>query len=630
MEKTKLKHLLPCIGATGSILALSGALFLMHRQNPYYLFFLSAIFLLMLGGLNLCLLLFRFSPALRKVKAASAVEAPPEAEVSVSLGDAAESAPVAEALSADADAAESRKAPKGGRAKKQRRPGKPLPAAVRAILHNLLTGLFLILRLLLPFAVLIGGSVWFGIAAGKPLETEAPVYWQLALLAIFFVLTIVLDKLCKHTGTEDRFAAMLLRNARAFFILSRLTMVLLAVCLTLQLLNLYDFRAKAITLLTILFYYTACMLLFSLAVRIFRRELPIAPGMVILLPFFNADIQELAIIPFLEQNTGITLRNLWSIRYLSHVLPYTLLGAAALFWLATGLVYVQSHQEAAVYRLGVLQEETLSPGLHYTLPRPLDHVMLYDTDRVNTITIGYISEEHSDNVWTASNGEEYKLLLGSGNELVSINLRVEYKISDLNRYLSTSASPEQILEASAYKLVADRTMDTDLQTLLSVDRESFTHSFLADLSAELTKLDTGLELVGIIMESIHPPIEVSPTYQQFLGAEIDAEKIILNAQAESAVKIAEAETYYQETLNAAKSDYWDKLAAAKTEVAEFVAAVKTSETYADEYAYYKYLDALSSAYQGSKLVIVGSGVDRSRLYFGNFGATGNAVAAASE
>ena len=65
-------------------------------------------------------------------------------------------------------------------------------------------------------------------------------------------------------------------------------------------------------------------------------------------------------------------------------------------------------------------------------------------------------------------------------------------------------------------------------------------------------------------------------------------------------------------------------------MAEFVAAVKTSETYADEYAYYKYLDALSSAYQGSKLVIVGSGVDRSRLYFGNFGATGNAVAAASE
>lgn len=623
MEKSKLKYLLPCIGATGGLLALSGALFLMNRQVPYHLFCLTAIFLLLLGALNLCLLLFRFSPALQQIKAAESVAV-------IGSAEAAGDTPTAEAETVVAAEAEEYPAAQTGRCKKARRSAKPLPASVRAIGHNLLVGLYRAVRMLLLFSVVIGGAVWFGIQAAKPLGAEAPVYWQLALLVIFFVVTIVMDKLCKYVTTEDHFAAMLLRNARAFFTLARIMLVLLALCLTLQLLNLADIRAKIVTVLVILFYYTVCMLAFSLAVRIFRKELPTAPGMVILLPFFNADIQELAIIPFLEQNTGITLRNLWSIRYLSNTLPYTIVAAAALFWMATGLVYVQSHQEAAVYRLGVLRDETLKPGLHMTLPRPLDNVVLYDTDRMNTLTIGYISAEHSDNIWTAANGQEYKLLLGSGNELVSINLRVEYRISDLNRYLSTSASPEQILEASAYKLVADRTMSTDLATLLSTDRETFTQAFLADLSAELETLNTGLELVGVIMESIHPPIEVSITYQQFLGAEIDAEKIILNAQAESAVKMAEAEQYYQETLNIARSDYWDKLAKAKTEVAEFVAAVETSETYADEYAYYKYLDALTSAYQGSKLVIVGSGVDRSRLYFGNFGAVGNAVAAASE
>lgn len=627
MDHTKLKHLLPCIGSTGSILVLSGALFLMQRKAPYHLFYLAALFLLVLGGINLCLLLFRFSPEMRKVKAVTAASPPGPADAGAEPAAVAEA--VAEAAAEELPAG-GKKAEKKKRGKTQPREKKPMPPAVRAVFHNLLVGLFRCLRLLLLAAFLIGGSIRFGIILRTPFAAETPAYWQLALLVIFFVVTIVLDKLCKYAVPDDRFAAMLLRNARAFFILARLTMVLLAFCMTLQLLNLYDFRAKAGTLLAILFYYTACMLLFSLAVRIFRKELSTAPGMVILLPFFNADLQELAIIPFLEQNTGITLRNLWSIRYLSNVLPYTLAGAAALFWLATGIVYVQSHQEAAVYRLGVLQEEPLSPGLHFTLPRPLDKVELYDTSRVSTVTIGYISSEHADNVWTATNGEEYKLLLGSGNELVSINLRVEYKIGDLIQYLKTSAAPEQILEAAAYELVADRTIDTDLQTLLSVNRETFTREFLEDLSAKLARLNTGLTLDGIIMESIHPPIEVSPTYQQFLGAEIDAEKIILNAQAESAVKIAEAETYYEETLNLAKNDYWSKVAAAKTEVAEFVAAVKTSETYADEYAYYKYLDALSSAYQGSKLVIVGSGVNSSRLYFGSFGASGNAAVAASE
>lgn len=595
MDKTNFKKLLPCLWSTGSILLLSGALFLMHRQSPYYLLYLTAVFLLLLGGLNLSFLFFRIEG---KPAPAAAPEEHQEEPAEIS--------------------------PQAARKKRIRL---HLPAFAGTLFRQLLGWTFRFLRALLPLAILAGGAVWFAFALKAPLPAETPAYWQLAVLVVFFVLTILLDKLCKHSAAEDRFTAMLLRNARAFFTLARVALVLLALSLTLQLLNLYDLRAKAVTALAILFYYTVVMLLFSLAGRIVRREMTTAPGMVILLPFTGADLQELAIIPFLEQNTGITLRNLWSIRYLSNILPYTLAGAAALFWLATGIVYVQSHQEAAVYRLGVLQAEPLSPGLHFVLPYPLDRAELYDTSRVSTVTIGYISSEHADNVWTASNGEEYKLLLGSGDELVSINLRVEYRISDLNRYLSASAAPEQILEASAYKLVADRTMGTDLETLLSVDRETFTQAFLADLSAELDALDTGLELVGIIMESIHPPIEVAPTYQQFLGAEIDAEKIILNAQAEAAVKIAEAETFYQETINAAKSDYWAKLAAAKTEVAEFVAAVETAENYADEYTYYKYLEALGSAYQGSKLVIVGSGVDRSRLYFGSFGSAANAAAA---
>jgi len=597
MDNTNFKKLLPCLWSAGSVLALSGALFLMCRQSPYFLLHLTAIFLLMLGGLNLSFLLFQIRP---------------------------KTAPAAVPVSAVAESAPPEVPAETARGKRFRL---RLPAAVGAFFRRLCGWIFRFLRGLLPLAVLAGGAVWFGFALKTPLAAETPAYWQLAVLVVFFVLTILLDKLCKHSATEDRFTAMLLRNARAFFTLARLALILSALSLTLQLLNLYDLRAKAVTALAILFYYTAIMLLFSLAGRIVRREMTTAPGMVILLPFTGADLRELAIIPFLEQNTGITLRNLWSIRYLSNILPYTLAGAAALFWLATGIVYVQSHQEAAVYRLGVLQAESLSPGLHFVLPYPLDRAELYDTSRISTVTIGYISEEHADNVWTASNGQEYKLLLGSGDELVSINLRVEYRISDLNRYLSASAAPEQILEASAYKLVADRTMSTDLETLLSVDRETFTQAFLADLSAELEALDTGLELVGIIMESIHPPIEVAPTYQQFLGAEIDAEKIIVNAQAEAAVKIAEAETFYQETINAAKSDYWAKLAAAKTEVAEFVAAVETAENYADEYTYYKYLEALGSAYQGSKLVIVGSGVDSSRLYFGSFGSPANAAAA---
>ena len=67
----------------------------------------------------------------------------------------------------------------------------------------------------------------------------------------------------------------------------------------------------------------------------------------------------------------------------------------------------------------------------------------------------------------------------------------------------------------------------------------------------------------------------------------------------------------------ANANYLAKIAAAKTEIATFKAAVDASNAYPDEYAYYKYLEALCSAYQKAKLVIVGNGVDSGRLYFGN-------------
>jgi membrane protease subunit HflK len=293
--------------------------------------------------------------------------------------------------------------------------------------------------------------------------------------------------------------------------------------------------------------------------------------------------------------------------------------AALLFWVSTGIVYVESYQEAAVYRLGALQEETLDPGLHLTLPYPLEKADIYDTKTVNKMTIGYKSTENIDNVWTEAHGDsEYKLLLGSGNELVSINLRVEYRINDLKQYVQTATNPERIVEAKAYELITDRTINTDLETMLSTNRETFATTFHQQLEEEVEKRALGVEIVNVIMESIHPPVDVAQVYQDFIGAEIDAERLILDAQAQAAVKRAEGDSTSREMINMAKTNDAQQRALANSEISEFMAALTASNSYPDEYAYYKYLNAICSAYQKAKLVIVGDGVDSGRLYFGSW------------
>ena len=615
MDKHKRKNLLPSALASGVILAFGGILVFLYRQSNYRLFLLSGIFFLTLSCINILLLLFSFEPQA------------PEKPLPRTVKEKSEKAPPLTEEQAN-DESENQEPTK----KKFKRPTFNKEKAVKVLdsfwlaIKRRLIQFFRPLEVLLLFAVLIGGMVWFGFAAfGKTDVSVTLAYWHLVVLVALFVVGIVVDKFCKHTETDNRFAAMILRNARAFFSLMRIFLVLTAVTMTLHLLNIYNIEKYVIIALVILGYYAAAMILFSLTVRTIRKELTREPGIVIILPFFNADIKELAVISFLEENTGITLRSLWSIRYVKKLIPFAVVGAALLFWASTGIVYVQSYQEGAVYRFGNLREETLQPGLHLTLPYPIDRAEIYDTDTINKMTIGYKSTENVDNVWTAAHGEqEYKLLLGSGTELVSINLRVEYRINDLKQYLKTSAQPERILEAKAYELVTLHTIENDLDGMIATNRETFASHFYEELVNSMKPLNTGVEVVNIVLESIHPPVDVAEVYQKFIGAEIDAETMILEAKATAIKREQAAISESYQRVRFAEAERMAKIAAAKTEIASFESALNAANTYPDEYKYYKYLDALTTAYQKAKLVIVGNGVDSERIYFGSInGNTGS-------
>ena len=52
-----------------------------------------------------------------------------------------------------------------------------------------------------------------------------------------------------------------------------------------------------------------------------------------------------------------------------------------------------------------------------------------------------------------------------------------------------------------------------------------------------------------------------------------------------------------------------------------MASVAAYKEAPEAYAYYKYLTAISGAYQKANLVILGEGVDGSRIYWGTIDAT---------
>ena len=479
--------------------------------------------------------------------------------------------------------------------------------------HKILQIVF-VLGIFATFQILFGIMLLKLTSLYNPLNFVYPI-----IFAILFVVSIIIDKWIKHSEAKNARTEAFFHNSRVFFYLTRLSLLLLTIANVIKLLNFGDLQKYLYYALIVIFYYASVLMLISLAVAFIKKELTEKPKIIIPLPFAGKDKNDLSVLSFLENNTGITMRGLWSMKLIKQIIPYTVIAVAALFWISTGIVQVESYQEAVVYRLGILQSETLKPGIHLVFPAPFDKVEYYDTQKVNKVSIGYVAKDDTDNLWTGTHGSsEHKLLLGGGNELVSINLKIEYKIDDLHTYITTSTSPASILEAHAYDLITQRVIVTDLETLLAVDRGAFTSEFKNDLIENISKHNIGVEIVSVVMESIHPPLEIASIYQGVIGAEIQAEEIVRKAENAAAVTLTNAQAKKEMTINTATSENYTKVAGATSSVSEFMASVEANKENKDSYQYYKYLNALSQAYGKTNLILVGDGVDTSKIYFGNF------------
>ena len=441
-------------------------------------------------------------------------------------------------------------------------------------------------------------------------------YLPVVMLALF-VLFIILDKWCQHAAADcDEADAAQLHGLRSAAAVGKCVALLTGAFSLIDLLGLFSIGRVAALLLSLLFAYVSAFLLISLSVRLIRREIDCAPDLTVPMPGVGGS--DLGIISYLEKNTGITMRSLWSIRLIKTVIPYAAIGALLLIWGVSGVVKIDSHQQGALYRLGRLEPDTLEPGIHMTLPWPFDRVEVYDTKTVQQMTIGYLSDEDQDNLWTKAHGEEeYRLLLGGGEELVSINLRLQYRISDLPSYLKTSADPELIMQGIAYETVTARTINTDLFSLLATDRSAFADSFCAEVNARVQERGLGLEVVSVVLESIHPPVSIASVYQDLVSAAIDAEQIVLAAEGEAAVRLIAAESEKLVTVSKAYAEQHRMLAAANAEVAGFRASVAADEAYRDQYRYQKYLEAIISAYGDAKVVLVGDGIKSENIFIGS-------------
>ncbi len=229
-----------------------------------------------------------------------------------------------------------------------------------------------------------------------------------------------------------------------------------------------------------------------------------------------------------------------------------------LFLIVTGSFYNVSEQENAVVTMFGKVVRTDTAGLYFKIPF-VQRVKKVDITTHGT-GVGYTISTEGQNIADPGNG----IMITSDLNLLDIDFYLEYRVSDPVAYLYNSNNPEEILKnialSSVRSVVADYTVDEAMTTA----KGQIQADVKEDMLRELTEHNIGLTVVNITVQDSEPPTDAikqafkavetakqgadtarnnALAYQneQIPSAEANADKIVQNAEAQKAARIAEAE-----------------------------------------------------------------------------------------
>src|SRR5262245_7290679 len=242
------------------------------------------------------------------------------------------------------------------------------------------------------------------------------------------------------------------------------------------------------------------------------------------------------------------------------------LAAVALFYLLTGVTIVGPDELGVVQRFGRRLPAPLLPGLHYRAPWPVEQVTKIKPNRIQVAELGFrtLGKETAQTETGEPAAYEWNLqhrsgryirrpdeaLMLTGDEnLIEVNAVVQYSIGSADKFLFSTTDPDQLIRVAAESalrlLIGQNTLDAALTT----GRPEVERGAKALLQARLDEYDSGLRVVAVQLQDMHPSVEV-----------VDSFRNVSSAFEEKSKLINEAESYRNEQLALARGQALARLA----------------------------------------------------------------------
>jgi len=226
--------------------------------------------------------------------------------------------------------------------------------------------------------------------------------------------------------------------------------------------------------------------------------------------------------------------------------------------IALGSYYNVNEQENAVVTMFGEVIRTDTAGLHFKIPF-LQRVHLVDITTHGT-GIGYQVSDDGQNFSADTDG----IMITKDFNFIDIDFYMEYKVSDPVAYLFNSREPEQVLKNIALASIRSTIINYDVDDAITTAKTQIQSEVREKMAEALAEQNIGLSVVNMTVQDAEPPTdEIIQAFkavetakqgkdtavnnankyknEQVPAAEAEADRILQNAEANKASRIAEAE-----------------------------------------------------------------------------------------
>ncbi len=284
-------------------------------------------------------------------------------------------------------------------------------------------------------------------------------------------------------------------------------------------------------------------------------------------------------------------------------------------WGLSAFVLLQPHEVGIREVLGKSKPPALEPGIHLKYPWPFERVRKFPAKRLLSMTVGYEAFGQTENIiWSRPHGrKEHRFPVGNAKELISIDALMYYEISDVFDYAYRTQNPDTALSCLAYSTLIRRIVGSDLDELLSVDRASLSKELAENLNRRAAAESLGLHVVGIYLESIHPPFEVADAYQRVVSGDLAKEARILRAMAYRERVLPAVQAQADSLIARARADSSTRVGSAKGEASAFVSKAQARRLAPGPFDQHLRLGAMESALMGREFIVLDNRLSASSL-----------------